>query len=642
MVCSMTAKAQSINTVINDNVTYKAGYGGKASVVSSPKAKGEVTILDKVTINKQELKVTRIDAKAFKGNEDITGITLPSTIETIGDNAFLMCRNLKNMNIPQSVTSIGSQAFRQTAFEAEANGLLYVDNWLVGYGFTEADSPQGNGKKMVMMMEPIGDVEVREGTTGIALGAFDYCEQITSLVIPASVTYINFPICRGCKSLDTITVHPDNITFDSRNNCNAIIKTDRLMAGCRTTVIPDGVVDIADKAFDTCVGLTSITFPSTVQSIGDLAFNNCANLKEFSIPETVTQVYNATFANTGWFKEQPDGLVSKDGWLLGWKGQRPSDKMVVPTGTRNIASYAFMKCSDLKEVVLPAGLQRIEWGAFMRCSNLKNIAFPEGVKRISGQAFYGCTSLKKINIPSSVEDVTLSSFSGTAWYTNLSDGAVYLDGWLLGVNGKKPKGKLTIKDGTKHISTNALSGSNELTSVVLPSSITTIGYQAFMRCVKLESVIIPEGVEQIGDFCFYQCKKISDLHIPASVTKVGASILLGTAWFDAQPGNSPIYLDGWLLEWKGNIHEVYKMDIQPGTKGIAKYALSHADNLSTVTIPSSMQYINASAFRACDKLIQVNISDLDAWKRISFYNEDSNPTKFSHSLTVNGQTITSW
>lgn len=485
LIWSMTAVAQSPNTVVKDNIAYKADYSGRASVVSSPKARGEVTILDKITIDKRELKVTYISDKAFKGNENITGITLPSTIETIGDNAFLMCRNLKKVNIPESVRRIGSQAFRQTAVPADSNGLLYVDNWLVGCGFVETDSPQGNGKKVVMMMEPMGDLEVKEGTVGIAMGAFDYCEQITSLVIPASVTKISFPIARGCKSLATIAVHQDNTSFDSRNNCNAIIdsKDNKLMTGCRTTIIPNGVVGIAEKAFDTCTGLTSIVFPSTLKSIGNLAFNNCVNLKEFNIPESVTDVHNATFANTGWYKAQTSSLVCKDGWLLGWKDHKPSGKMIVPEGIRHIASNSFVKCSELKEVVVPAGLQRIGWNAFLMCDNLKEIVIPEGVKIIAGNAFAYCSNLKKVNIPVSVENVGLNSFQHSAWYTKLSDGVVYLDGWLLGYKNKKPKGKLTIKNGTKHISNAAFNGCNELTSVVIPPTVTTIEEYAFYNCI---------------------------------------------------------------------------------------------------------------------------------------------------------------
>ena len=620
IIWSMTAMAQTANTITKDNVTYKASYN-EASVVSSPKANGEVTILDKITFDKRELKVTSISDKAFKGNENITEITLPNTIETIGDNAFLMCKNLKKVNIPKSVKKIGSQAFRQTAIEAEASGLMYVDDWLVGCGFIEKDSPQGDGKKVVLMMEPMGSVEVKEGTTGIALGAFDYCEQITSLVIPASVNKICFPIIRGCKSITAIAVHQDNTTFDSRNNCNSIIdsKKDYLMAGCQTTAIPNGVVGIAEKAFDTCTGLTTIVLPSTIKSIGNLAFNNCVNLKDFNIPETVTEVHNATFATTGWFKAQAAGLVCKDGWLFGWKGQKPSGKMVVPSGTRHIASNAFVKCSELKEVV-----------------------FPEGLKSIGSYAFWGCTNMKKVNIPASVENVSINSFYNTAWYAKLSDGAVYLDGWLLGWKGEKPKKKLTIKDGTKHIGNDVLIRSLELTSVVIPPTITTIGDFAFYYCVNLESVVIPEGVKKLGRGCFMGCKKISNLNIPASVTNIGWDWTIGTAWYGAQPNNEALYLDGWLLGWKGNRDEVNKMEIKSETKGVAEQAMMQASNLTTITIPSSMQYINEDAFKGCDKLIQVNIGDLEAWKRITFGNEDSNPTKFSHSLTVNGQTITSW
>ncbi|MBQ8486173.1 MAG: leucine-rich repeat protein [Prevotella sp.] len=121
----------------------------------------------------------------------------------------------------------------------------------------------------------------------------------------------------------------------------------------------------------------------------------------------------------------------------------------------------------------------------------------------------------------------------------------------------------------------------------------------------MESVVIPEGVEEIGRLCFCECEKLGNMNIPASVTKVGCYFMNETAWYDAQPNNRLLCLDGWLLNWKGNKSEVSKVEVLPGTKGIAELAMWGADNLSTLTIPSTIQYINENAFKGCDKLISV-------------------------------------
>jgi hypothetical protein len=80
----------------------------------------------------------------------------------------------------------------------------------------------------------------------------------------------------------------------------------------------------------------------------------------------------------------------------------------------------------------------------------------------------------------------------------------------------------------------------------------------------------------------------------------------------------------------------------PGTKGIASYAFNYNKDITLITLPSSLKYVGNGAFGGCTGLAEVNISDLDAWKRIKFEDETANPTYYSKSLTVNGQTITEW
>lgn len=135
------------------------------------------------------------------------------------------------------------------------------------------------GKQISNSKIPV-HVIVENSVTSIGDFAFSGCSGLTSITIPDSVTRIENDAFEGCSGLTSITVADENSTYDSWNNCNAIIETNTntLIAGCKKTTIPDSVTSIGESAFDGCSGLTSITIPDSVTSIGEFAFEGCSGL----------------------------------------------------------------------------------------------------------------------------------------------------------------------------------------------------------------------------------------------------------------------------------------------------------------------------------------------------------------------------
>lgn len=190
-----------------------------------------------------------ISAKAFAGCVSLQEITLPPQITTIGNYAFgystdnqgqiIPCSSLHSIVIPEGVTQIGDYAFSRSGLES---------------------------------------IILPFSLTSIGQQAFEHC-PLTSVYVPASVNYINNnPFVS--ESIETIEVDPMNATFDSRNACNAIIRTsdNKLISGCKNTVIPNGVLSIGYGAFENATGLTSITLPGSVTTIGEYAFDHCTGL----------------------------------------------------------------------------------------------------------------------------------------------------------------------------------------------------------------------------------------------------------------------------------------------------------------------------------------------------------------------------
>ena len=198
--------------------------------------------------------MTDIPWGKFGGCTNLKSISIPNSVTVINRHAFKGCTGLTSISIPNSVTEIGPSAFEGCT------------------GLTSINIPNS--------------------VTKIWSGAFSGCTGLTSISIPNSVTKIEGFAFSGCTGLTSITVDKDNKIYDSRGNCNAIIKTNTndLVHGCKTTIIPNSVTTIWPHAFDRCTGLTSISIPNSVTKIGIYAFSGCTGLTSISIPNSVTTI----------------------------------------------------------------------------------------------------------------------------------------------------------------------------------------------------------------------------------------------------------------------------------------------------------------------------------------------------------------
>ena len=172
----------------------------------------------------------------------LNSVDIPNSVTTIGSHAFHDCFNLSSIFIPNSIAKISSYAF---------------------YGCTRLKS-----------------VTIPNSVTEIGDNAFRYCQELISITIPKSVTAIGTGVFSGCSGLTNLIVDSDNKTYDSRGNCNAIIEksSNTLFAGCKSTAIPSSIIAIGKFAFSNCSGLSSIIIPSSVTTIGYNAFSDCYDL----------------------------------------------------------------------------------------------------------------------------------------------------------------------------------------------------------------------------------------------------------------------------------------------------------------------------------------------------------------------------
>ena len=305
-----------------DDIKYTVADGNLAVTgFNETSLKGAATIISALKYQGKTMNVVSIADKAFfketesggEGCKTLTSIAIPNSITSIGEWAFCDCSGLTSVTFGNGLTSIGVGAFSDCS--------------------------------------SLNSVTIPHSVTFIENMAFAYCSSLTSITIPNSVTSIGEDVFPE-NNLTSIKVEEGNKNYDSRNNCNAIIETasNKLIAGCKNTIIPNNVVTIGTCAFAYCYSLTSVVIPNSVTSIEENAFVYCSGLTSVTIPNSVKSIAGYTFYNC-------TGLTS----------------VVIPNSVTSIGSSAFGECSKLKSVTIGSSVTSIEYSAFGGCSSLTDI-----------------------------------------------------------------------------------------------------------------------------------------------------------------------------------------------------------------------------------------------------------------------------
>lgn len=259
--------------------------------------------------------VTSIGYSAFFGCSGLTAFTIPAGVATIEPYTFFGCKRLTGINL-DGVSKIGGSAFAGCAALTSVTIPASV-NQIESYTFqnctalTSVTIPAGIvniGDAAFQGCTSLTSVTIPEGVQQIGRATFEGCTGLKSIAIPSTVKSLVSSSFGGCTNLTSFSVAAGNPVYDSRNNCNAIIETYvekksnetithyKLVSGCKSTVIPDGITEIGTNAFLNCTGLTSIDIPASVTLIGVSAFQN-TGLTSITVPESITEIDDACFAN---------------------------------------------------------------------------------------------------------------------------------------------------------------------------------------------------------------------------------------------------------------------------------------------------------------------------------------------------------
>jgi len=412
--------------------------------------------------------VTRVYDRAFKDCEILVSVEIPDSVTDIGTSAFDGCVNLETIRLSNKITEIGVYTFRNCS--------------------------------------ALKEITIPDGVTNLYTMAFCDCSNLKTVTIPDSVTKISNRAFAGCVGL-----------------------TDVYMG--------NSVTEIGEYAFSSCSGLTSIELPNTLNTLGSHAFRGCTSLNQLTVPDSVTKLGDGIVAGCSsleklsvpFIGESIDQINNRVQYPFGFffdvfsfEGGYKISQYTISGDTHSKQSYylpemlkevhigggdliqgTFENCTSLETITFDANIPQIPKNFFKNCSGLKNVTV-NGVETIGYYAFMNCTSLQQFTIADTVRSIDHQAFAGCSALKTVS-----------------------IPDCVTELGSGAFQDCEALTSIKLPSKIKEVPSAVCNRCTSLQSVNIPQGVTVVASESFRNCTSLNKVIIHNGVTELGGMAFAG-------------------------------------------------------------------------------------------------------------------
>lgn len=613
--------------------------------------------------------------------------TIPSSVKSIGKEAFRKCEMLTSVEIPASVLTVGESAFRacsslanfkiadgDTTIEFKRDALVDtpVNNLYAGRNWTYEGTTNSNGwlTSQVTLFPNVSSVTIGNHVTSIGECAFYNCKSLDEVIIPSSVRSIGNRTFDSCELLKKISIENGVTSIGSYafNNCKSL----------EEIILPSSVLSIGDYAFAYCTSLEDVIIPPSVTSIGAWMFDKC-NIIKGAYPKNLS----LRFARLNIGYDPTDAVVEK-GFVYNTKKDilyyaplRIEGEFKVPETVNKIGAGAFGLCEDMTSVVLPSSLASIGKMAFCYCNALTSVEFPSSLASIGENAFDGCENLKEVlshsEIPPVMDNTSFSGLYDTAMLS-VPDASVsrYIDtNWSLFKNLRLNDSSAEIRtysDGVlayrlipdsdpdaaePHNTAVVISGDySSLTEVAIPERftdtsdeantdkpqryyVTGIGYGAFRNCSNLKTITFNRRstLEHIGEYAFASTG-FSNIELPATVETIGENAFEASSITKISvPEKVTAIADRTFY----NCRSLTEVSLPAGLLSIGKAAFQ-GSAIKDIVVPDAVSTIGDYAFYGCSNLASACIApSVRTIGDYAFYNSITSGLTLNEGLVAVGE-----
>lgn len=479
---------------------------------------------------------TSIATGAFKNQAGLTSVLFPQSLTSIGTEAF-MNTGLVEVFLP-NVTTIGASSFKNsTALSTVLAPNLTTIGANAFEGCIALESFNGSSTIVPTGARAIGDIPGIIETqpiinltnlTSIGASTFAGCTSIQEVTIPITVTSLPTGIFSGCSNITSITI-PTSVTS---LGASAFAST-----GLTSVTLHSGITVFGASVFSGCEDLTAVTLLGSILTLPSAMFLNCSSLTSVTLPSSLLTIAAQSLKNTR--------IVS----------------LTFPNVT-TIGAAAFAQNPALVSIIAPS-VQSVATDAFVGASNVTNVPAD-----VSSLTFSDGTNTTVTGYTGSFGVLT---FPSTA--TAIAASAFLNNANVIGA---------TIPSTLQSIGANAFKGSG-LKSIALPSTLSSIGNNAFQTCLSLTSITFPgANITSLGSYLFAGCTALTSVTVPSGMTSIPASCF-----------------NGCLALSSVTLHD--------GVSSIGSYAFSACTGLTSFTFPSSLTTLSSYTFNGCTGLTSLTL-----------------------------------
>ena len=419
----------------------------------------------------------------------------------------------------------------------------------------------------------------------LGVGFFSKCSGLKAITLPGYLKSVGESAFQECSSLETLNL-PSGIT--SIGNY-AFLECENLTS----VTLPSGLISIGDRAFMSCISITSLDLPSSLTTAGEMALAGCSNLTSLTLHSGLTNIKgnNLLGGNMPYYHNLKDVRYIIDSDL---ETYLQSNHPIINDIRCGIKYY--LNDQEITTLEIPSEITSIGDGVFLSSNSLTNLTLSSKITSAGKYAFNNCSNLK---------DIRYYIYDDLATYIQKGHPAFYVNCGIKYYWNNQEITTLEIPTSVTSIGNHAFYGCNGLTSVEFPSNLSSIGDWAFSNCSGLTSVDLPSSITKMGECVFYYCKNLSSVKLPSEITAIsnGAFGYSSLKDIELPAGITSIGDDAFV-----NCSNLQNINLPSGITTIGTGAFWDCSNLTNVILPSALASIGAIAFANCSNLANVTLS----------------------------------